>query len=718
MTQQRAPVNPVAPVAIAATTTTPLLTTPLLLGIDTGGTYTDAALVDVAQHRVLAHAKALTTKGDLAVGVGLALEAVLHAAVAQGAAQQHTQLAARIALMGVSTTLATNAVVEGHGSAVALWLPGFDAHMVARTGLTQIAGCHLFAVAGGHNYHGVAHAPLDFASIENQWHQVQGKVQAFAVAASFAVRNPEHEWALRDWLQQRSDQPITLSSDLSPDLDAPRRAMTAVLNARLLSRIRALQHAVERAAARLGLRCPLMLVRGDGALDAVEQVARYPIQTVLSGPAASVVGAAWLSGLENLVVSDMGGTTTDIAVMQQGRVRLSDEGGRVGGWRTMVRAIDVATTALGGDSAVHLGSRNQVVLGPQRAVPLALLATRFPGIVEQMQQDLATSQVDSLQGQFVCLPFGLEHSDDSEHTAAATSRLAANQDLTPEMRAVLDRVGRLVWPLRQLADSPRQRRWVQRLVQLGHLQLSQVTPSDAAHVLGLQANWNGAAAQLGLQLVYRNNTLQMASAADMVALAERIWQQTVSDSGYAVLEALLPSPLFHAPLARAIAQGHSQRPYVQAALTPRLPLVAVGAPVEVYYPEVAKRLSAELVHLPHAAVANAVGAAVAPARVRVQMLVLGDGGKIFQLRSTFFTAEYDAPALALQAAHSRARERAQQQLQTLGCIEHDIQIRVSKKHLPMAQHPDDDRFLLEAVVVAEGLGRFLPSGLSLRQGAA
>jgi N-methylhydantoinase A/oxoprolinase/acetone carboxylase beta subunit len=130
---------------------------------------------------------------------------------------------------------------------------------------------------------------------------------------------------------------VTISSELSSELDAPRRALTAALNARLISRIAILIEAVESAMKELGLHCPLMIVKGDGTLALAEAVARRPIETVLSGPAASLVGGRWLSGLDSFILSDMGGTTTDLGIVINGRPKVTEQGAEVGGWRTMVR---------------------------------------------------------------------------------------------------------------------------------------------------------------------------------------------------------------------------------------------------------------------------------------------------------------------------------------------------------------------------------------------
>ena len=213
------------------------------IGVDTGGTYTDAAVIEAIGHQVIATAKALTTKGDLAIGVGEAMVAAL-GSLPRGLRPED------IALVSVSTTLATNAVVEGHGSAVGVILIGFDAAMAARTGIARaFPGIPIAMIAGGHDHNGEALCQLDTDALRAAIAAMP--VDAFAIASSFAVRNPAHEIEARDLIVEATAKPATLSTELTSELDAPRRALTAVLNARLISRISTLIEAVRRAMARL-----------------------------------------------------------------------------------------------------------------------------------------------------------------------------------------------------------------------------------------------------------------------------------------------------------------------------------------------------------------------------------------------------------------------------------------------------------------------------------
>ena len=269
------------------------------IGIDTGGTYTDAVIVDVRDRKVVASAKALTTRGDLSIGVTEALGQVL-SQVGDGFDR------GGVSLVSLSTTLATNALVERRGSSIAAFLIGFKDAMVDRTEIARaIPSARIIRVAGGHTHDGEEREPFDEATIWSALNETCGSVDAYAVAGHFAVRNPGHENRARQLIREITGCPVTASCDLSDDLDGPRRALTAALNARIVSLIVALVSAVRLSLERQGISAPLMIVKGDGSIATAEAVIERPIETILSGPAASVIGAKFLSGLSDFIISDM-----------------------------------------------------------------------------------------------------------------------------------------------------------------------------------------------------------------------------------------------------------------------------------------------------------------------------------------------------------------------------------------------------------------------------
>ena len=653
-----------------------------LLGIDTGGTYTDAVIVDRRRHQILASAKAITTKGNLEVGVGEAMSRVMEMAKASVSPGD-------VAMISVSTTLATNAVVEGHGGPVGVVLIGFDVQMAERTGIAKaFPALPIIRIAGGHNHNGEAVQNLDTMALRSRCAEIANSVSAFAVASAFAVRNAAHELAARDAIQEVTRLPVTLSTEISSALDAPRRALTATLNARLIARIAHLINSVREAARKLGLDCPLMIVKGDGTLANANAIAARPIETILSGPAASLIGAKWLSGLDDFIMSDMGGTTTDIGVLTHGRPKIAAEGASVGGWRTMVKAIDIRTIGLGGDSEIQLGMNGEIKIGPERALPVSLLAHRKPELIMLLESDLAETQGGSLLGKFVVRPFG----------ATAPPQLA---DLQMREREILDAISDRPLPLRRVAAVASAQRAVQSLRRKGLLQYCAITPSDAAHVLELQSNWSREASVLAAKIAVRFRTMKMPDDGQVKAFCSEVWSKTVALSAKAVVDTALGSIFEGNPLVDAVCAGQPDVGLASVSIAPRVSIVAVGGPVKVFYPEVARRLNCEVVFAPYCDVANAAGAAAGHVGHVVDATVEGDGQGQFRVHVDGTTSIYGNGAEALANATRLALNAAESKAIASGARNLKLSHAVEKHMLPDAINDDG---LLNARIRAEAIG--------------
>ncbi len=379
---------------------------------------------------------------------------------------------AEIALVSMSTTLATNAIVEAHGAPICLILAGYDAKALERANLKQALGSDpVVFIAGGHKPSGDEQAPLDLEAARTAILAHAPKVAAFAVSGYFSVRNPAHELALRDLIRELSDRPVSCGHELTSKLDAPRRALTCALNARLIPQLQQLIRSVAGLMQEKGIDAPLMVVKGDGSLMDSAMALACPVETILSGPAASLVGAKHLSGEDTVIVSDMGGTTTDIAMLKNGRPVLNKEGATVGGWKTMVEAVAVHTYGLGGDSEARIDEHHGFTLGPRRVVPLSLLALQHPAVLDTMRQQVESDEMVQYRGQFALRQRPLD---------TGASGLSAGQQQV---------WGRLVDGPVALTDmivGPAIARNLARLVDRGLVVISSLTPSDAAHVLGLQ----------------------------------------------------------------------------------------------------------------------------------------------------------------------------------------------------------------------------------------
>ncbi|QHQ34146.1 hydantoinase/oxoprolinase family protein [Algicella marina] len=615
----------------------------LLLGLDTGGTYTDAVLFEEgAVEPVRQTAKALTTHQDLSCGLAAAIDAVL----ADGDVDPVT-----IALVSLSTTLATNALVEGRGGRAALVFIGFEEADATRGGLAEaLAGDPLIHVPGGHSPSGQPCVPLGLAELEDAAKTLKGQVEGIAIVSAFASRNTAHEEEAARLLRAATGLPVTCGHELSARLGGPKRAVTTLLNARLIGLISGLISATESALAARGITAPLMLVRGDGALVSAAFARQRPIETILSGPAASLVGAAVLTGAQDAVVADIGGTTTDIAILQGGRPRLSPDGAEVGGFRTMVEAVDMRAVGLGGDSRVRLDPTLEasLTLGPDRALPLSLLVSEHPHLLTVLEAEAARPLPSEFDASF----------------ARATGHTVPGS-LPASETSLLSRLAAGPLPLSVLLVNRTDRAHLRRLASRGLIRIAAFTPSDAAHLLGLQSGWNSEAARLGAFLMARQRDGRgQPVAASPEAFARRVLARLEEFSAEAILavtlraDGLPPDPTH--PFIRAGLTDSPRITRLTAGLT--LPLIGLGAAAPTYYPGIARRLGSEALIPREAGVANAIGAVAGRISIRrsVHVSTSPDGGFAVHTRSTP-TIYPDLPAAtqaALQASEAAARAAA------------------------------------------------------------
>ncbi|XHC00349.1 hydantoinase/oxoprolinase family protein [Nitratireductor sp. ac15] len=658
---------------------------PLLLGIDTGGTYTDAVLF-CERSGVVGKAKALTTRHDLAEGISGAVDAVL--------AKVPTPVG-RIGLVSMSTTLATNALVEGQGGRVALVMIGFSETDLMQAGLRNaLRSDPVVFLPGGHDVHG-NETPLDMGRLEAEIDALAENVTAFAVCAYFAVRNPAHEIAVRDFIRARTDLPVTMSHELSAQLGGPRRALTTLLNARLIALIDRLVLASERFLEQRGIRAPLMVVRGDGALVSAAFARGRPIETILSGPAASLVGARYLTGLDRAVVSDIGGTTTDIAVLENGQPRIDPQGARVGGHRTMVEAVAMRTFGLGGDSEVRIdegGLRGRLVLGPRRLVPLSLAAhLHGDQVLETLrkQQDRAVSA--RLDGRFAC------RSGMPERHAAGLSQSEA---------ALYARLEREPVALETIILSNAQLAPLDRLVARGLVSLIGFTPTDAAHVLGRQTGWDVETARLGAALfARRRDGSGQPLALDAAAFCERVLARLTRCSAEAVLEtALCEDGLDGASLAeheliRRALDGTQGVAGFQVSLDRAV--IGLGASAPLHFSGLGELLRGACVLPEDADVANAIGAVVGRVGVRSEAHIGQPREGVYRVRVAEelrdFPDEEEALAFAERVLKRDLRDRAHE----AGADQAELHVTRDIRAIDV----DGSRRFLEARVVVHASGR-------------
>ena len=658
------------------------------IGIDTGGTYTDAVIVNTKKRETIATAKALTTRGKLEIGVTNALGAVMQAS------QKQLQ-ASEIGLVSLSTTLATNALVEGMGSTVAVILIGFSDDMVRRSQLqAAIPTAQIIRIAGGHEYDGNETCTLNEDDLRQAILDNKSSVEAFAVAANYSIRNPDHERRARELIAEVCDHPTTISSELSDGLNGPLRALTATFNVRIVSLIINLVKSVRLAMSQYSIDAPLMIVKGDGSIASAESVITRPIETILSGPAASVIGANFIADLNDFVIADVGGTTSDVATVRNGWPSLNEKGAMAGGYRTLVRAIDMQTIGLGGDSEVNIDYKGNISLNNNRVVPVSLLCHRFPKLIDTLESSLADGMGLARAIRFIFLPEGMENQSQLPGLSEADREFLSKINTEPQG---FDKI------IFRAADRARAERFIDR----GIVQVSGLTPSDAAHVLGLQSQWSNAGARLACLMLGRSFDLISIKAKEeerereIEKFATRIFDAMTGKSTQLIVNQLCGQS-FAADnvLLRSISHGNGELGDLAVSMTPTIPLVAVGGPARVFYPRVGERLNIETVIPDNADVANAIGAAIGRIKIRKVIEITGAESGGYHIHSpgepVFSTTSNEALEQARVIASNFVKGRAE----SMGGISPEVEIRVERIDIP---NMDKERSLIAATVIAECL---------------
>ncbi|MEE9313933.1 MAG: hydantoinase/oxoprolinase family protein [Rhizobiaceae bacterium] len=664
-----------------------------LLGIDTGGTFTDAVILQTASNgtggKVIAKAKALTTRQDLSIGI-------------EGATTKAIQLSKcdprSIGLVSLSTTLATNALVEGQGGRVALVSIGFEKRDLQNAGLADALGNDpVIHLSGGHTTHGQEAQPLDLAPLKNQLEVLAKTVSGFAVAGYFAVRNPEHELAVRDLILKQTGKAVTCSHELSARLNGPKRALTTVLNARLVPLITRLISATRRTLETQSILAPVMVVRGDGALVSADFAARRPIETILSGPAASLVGAKFLTGETNAFINDIGGTTSDVALLENGNPQLDPDGAMVGGYRTMVEAVAMHTFGLGGDSEVSISSSGlspELALGPKRLVPISLIAHSHKKVIHE----ILDSQLKSI----------LNNRYDGRFVFKSGSGIS--DGLSKSEEQLFNQITDIPLAVEGLLSGAAQVASLNTLVSRGLVQLAGLTPSDAMHALGQHDIWDKDAALKGLSLFGRKKDGGGRPLfKDPLLLADKIIEKVERRSAEIVLETAFQidgkdgrAQTYHLLVQDILnrqEQGDESKTKVDLSLNLDRPLIGLGASAHAYHPKAAKLLGTKAIIPEDADVANAIGAVVGQISMRVDIVISQPSNGIFQVSGIekTFPNEKDARAAAEKLALEQVKKLAVQ----AGAGEIETSISFDEKRANVESRD----MLIEATVSAVATGR-------------
>lgn len=564
-----------------------MITEPGILGIDAGGTYTDLVFLKGSDYSVEARTKTPTIHSNLVKTIETGLDLLM----------EHIEPSA-IRSFNLATTLATNAIVENRLRPTALILIGYDEAIVKEAAANNTFHTdYIVMVKGGHNERGDEQEPLDQEDLRGKLETLPKHIEAAAVSGFFSVRNPSHENKAVEIIDEiRPDLYVSCGHDLTTDLDAMKRATTTALNAGLIPIVMELLKSVEKVCKARDIQVPITVVRGDGTIVGASWAKLHPVEMILSGPAASACGARFLVSAapdkRGTWVVDMGGTTTDIIRLDaEGKPILLEEGATVACRKTLVKAIDIHTFGLGGDTRVLYNEERLPEMGARRVKPLCLLACQCPQIVKELE----SLRQSGKKGEPLFLLAGTGYPED-DFEKNIIDKLKDG----PHSRELLlsgENALRLKY------------RRIEKMEQRGLVQFASFTPTDALHVLELMDMWDRRASLLGAELM----TGRELSSANAVAAAVR--SSAVKAIGRALIEdslavsgfPLTPGGEGRQLIDRALSEKKGLSKKVHFALDAML--IGAGAPSWAFMPFAGELLREDAMLPENADIAGAVGAA-------------------------------------------------------------------------------------------------------------
>ncbi len=628
------------------------------IGIDTGGTYTDAVAYDMETKTVLSAGKSLTTKANLEIGIAAALDTL------------DPKYVKKAEMLALSTTLATNACVEDKGSRARLLLIGVDPEMMNKIGdvyasygfrdLTQISTLDAKV------------EKIYKESVDPDWNALQKRIpEEFADCAAVGVcqifpraNGGKFEKQAKAIFEEELEVPVTTAYDMFDELDVLKRGAGTLLNARLIPLIADFIKAVKNVMRDRHLSMPIAIVRSDGSLMSELLAKECPVETLLSGPAASVVGGSALAHEPDAMIVDMGGTTTDIALIRDSQPVTAKDGISIGKWKTMVKGLYVDTFGLGGDSAVR-HKNGSLYVDTRRVIPISLLAKEHPSIIQRLEILAAEKRPHTrMLHEFFVLQKDIEGKDG--YSAVEQSICRALREKGPLMAEELAKA----------IDGDVYMLHTDRLEDEGIVMKAGLTPTDMMVVKNDFDIYDPSAALAAIRALAVNVTEEAEKIPNIVydLVEKKMYCNIVRillQQKYAKKIKHMNSDDLETYIAWCYqdAKDSESDSWMSQKITTNLPIVGVGAPIHVFLPRVAQLLGTRAVIGKNASVANALGAIASQIVTKVRLRVKAEyNGTQLQGYSVYdngtlhlFDELEEAIAYAKELAERQVLEKARKQ---------------------------------------------------------
>ncbi len=641
------------------------------IGIDTGGTYTDIVIYDYRDKSVIAKGKSLTTKEDLSIGKINALDLL------------PLDLMHKAKILSLSTTLATNACVEHKGGRAKLILIGTTKKVLEWIDAKSTYGLNyddVLCIDNPNSFDGRSVNHPDWEEIMKEHADWFNEAQALAVAEVNALRNGAVcEKKAFEEITKVYDVPFIMANEFAQDLNVMERGATALLNARLLPVIEEFMHSVKKALTQKGIDITTMIVRSDGSLMTDVAAHSKPVKTILSGPAASVIGAMGLADCENSLIIDIGGTTTDISIVQEHRPVMT-ESIEIGGWKTQISGVYIDTFGLGGDSRVY-SKDSKLTIDSRRVQPLCVLSAQYPQVVNSLK-NLVESERLSLLPLYEFIYLVRKPADMAAYSTH-------EQEIINRLKDAPIMLGANVFDLYNLKTE--------RLEDEGIVMRAGMIPTDIMHIKGDFTAHDNEASILGARYMLHTLAGYEDTPEDLKRLCDDVYEM-VCEKLYVNLVRIMLSHQHKTIFSKTMSEqlddlihliweNRDNDDYKLLDFKFKTPakLIGIGAPTHIFLHEVARALGSECVIPPNAEVANAFGAVVADisARSKVEITPTYSGDEVagFKVYTASGLEVFSKREEAAEFAKDIASKQALSEARSLGAIgEIDVKIESDNKN--------------------------------------
>ncbi|MBR3396723.1 MAG: hypothetical protein IKG70_02585 [Lachnospiraceae bacterium] len=649
----------------------------IAIGIDTGGTCTDAVVYNMESKEILASGKTLTTKSNLETGIANALDLLPQ------------DLLEKADIFSLSTTLATNTCVENKGSRAKLLIIGTTDDMIERIrvylheyGITDISQL-IVLDAKVENLFSNPYDP-DWDELERRIPELFSDCDAIGVVQTFPTFNGgRFELTALRVLKAHLTIPVTLAFDICKETDFLKICASTLLNARLIPVISDFMKAVHNVMQARGLDIPLSIVRSDGTLMSEEMARTCPVETLLCGPAASVMGGYELTREQNAIIVDMGGTTTDLALIRSGEPLRVQQGIHIGQYQTSIKGLDARAISLGGDTAVRFHDY-VLYLDGVRIIPISILASQYENVLPDLKRFTARKELPC-HGVYEFIVLQKDISNKKGYTEYEQKVCEILKEKPLLLQTFAEEAGCDIYHL-----------GIERLEQEDIIIRSGLTATDIMVLRGDLTLYDEAAARTMVEYAAYMTALEPAEVIERVyeMVVRRMYENivffllqhqypknrlfsSIEDAG-PILDAyyeqarrlFLDEESAEYAASRRSAKNPSARlteGLVNIRITTDMPLIAIGAPTYVFLPEVAKLLGTRAIIPPYAHVANALGAAASNRATFVDFRIHADYvgstldgySMIENHQKVVYENKEDAVAAGKRIAEKAVRERAE-----------------------------------------------------------